>query len=219
MTSPISPDHASQHPLSLGRGGRAGDWFEANARAVSIAGAAVLLAAGAAAAYRWNAGTKAQRAETALYQAQATAGASSDPRQAERSLRDVATRYAGTPGGAQAELLLAQSLYDAGRFQEGLTLLQRSKPPAEFSEAVQLLTAAGQEGLGRGVEAGRIYESLAGREGVAERRRDELRAAAARAYALGNDRGAALRVWRQILGTAKGQVADEARVRVGELTS
>jgi thioredoxin-like negative regulator of GroEL len=217
MSSPISPDRASAHPLSLNRGGRAADWFESNARAVTVAAVAVLVAGGAAAAYRWNGNTKAQRAETALYQAQAAAGPSGDPRQAERALRDVATRYAGTASGTQAQLLLAQSLYDAGRYQDGLTVLQRGNPPAEFNEAVQLLTAAGHEGLGRGADAARIYESIAAGDGVSERRRDELRAAAARAYVLGNDRTSALRLWKQILGAGTGPLKEEARVRVGEL--
>lgn len=215
MSSQLPPEYQAAHPLSMGREGRTSEWFQANARAVSLAGAALALAVVGSVAWRTSERSKGRRAEQALFQAEA--GGAGDPRQAEQALRGVVSRYSGTAGGAQAQLLLAQSLYDQGRYQDGITVLGRGKPPAEFAESVQLLTAAGYEGLGRGGDAARIYETVANSEPRSPQRRSELRAAAARAYALANDRPAALRIWRQIVLDGTGSAVDEARVRVGEL--
>lgn len=218
MSSSLPPEYGVQHPLSTSRESRASDWFGANARAIGIAGAALVVAAVAGVAWRSSERAKNGRAEQALYQAEASL-AQGDASRAEKALGDVATRYRGTSGGAQAQLLLAQTLYDAGRFQDGLAVLGRSKPPAEMADAVQLLTAAGYEGAGRPLDAARIYERLADASGVIPSRVAELRAAAARAYQLGNDRVAASRVWRTIAGGPSGPLVDEARVRLGELTA
>lgn len=217
MSSQIPPEYQAAHPLSMTREGRTSEWFQANARVLGLTGVALALTAVGATAWRASERSKGQRAEQALFQAEASGGG--EPRLTEQALRSVVTRYSGTSGGAQAQLLLAQSLYEQGRYQEGVTVLGRGKPPAEFAEAVQLLTAAGYEGLGRGANAARIYESLANSASRSAQRRSELRAAAARAYTLANDREAALKVWRQIAADGSGPVVDEARVRIGELAA
>lgn len=218
MTSSPPPEYGAQHPLSTNRENRTAEWFISNARTLGIIGAVIAVAAVGSVAWRSSERAKAARAEQALYQAEGSL-AQADPAQAERSLREVATRYSGTAGGSQAQLLLAQTLYDAGRYQDGLAVLTRSKPPAELAEAVELLTAAGYEGSGRSADAGRIYERLADRSGTVATRAAELRAAAGRAYQLANDKTAALRVWRLIASGPSGPLVDEARVRVGELTA
>jgi len=215
MASTAQPEYHAPHPMSQNRDGRAADWLRDHGRALSIGVAALGVLAIGGVAWRGSERAKAQRAEQALYQAQASA--QGNPATAERGLRDVATRYGGTAGGAQATLRLAQALYDQGRFQDGLTALGRAKPPQEFGDAVRLLTAAGYEGIGRGGDAGKLYEELSATPNLAARRRDELRAAAARAYQLANDRAAAVRVWESILASGSGSSVDEARVRLGEL--
>lgn len=218
MTSTLPPESHAPHPLSTSRDGRATDWVRDNGRVLGIVGGvfAVVLLGGVA--WRSSERAKAQRAEQALYQAESSL-TRGDPSQAERSLRDVATRYGNTSGGAQAQLMLTQTLYEQGRYQDGLNVLNRTKPPAQFVDAFRLLTAAGYEGIGKGGDAGKLYEELATSRGVVPRRRDELRSAAARAYQLGNDRASALRVWRQVVAGGTGSEVDEARVRVGELTA
>jgi hypothetical protein len=91
--------------------------------------------------------------------------------------------------------------------------------PDEFADGVRSLRAAGLEGVGRPAEAAKVYEELAGAKGVVARRRDELRAAAARAYELAGDRAAATRLWRQIVTDNGSSLVDEARVRAGELSA
>ena len=62
-------------------------------------------------------------AERAFFDAQAPL-ANQDLAAAERNLRQVATRYDGTAGGAQAQLALAEMLYDQGKYQDGLNALK-----------------------------------------------------------------------------------------------
>jgi hypothetical protein len=217
MASTLEPEVQPSHPLSRGSDDRAGDWVRANGRVLGI-GVALVAAAGLGGlVWRTTERNKAERAERAFFEAQASAqgGAAA----AERAMRPLTTRYAGTPGGAQATLILVQSLYDQGKFQDGLAVLGRADVPKEFADGVQLLRAAGLEGAGRPAEAAKVYGDLAGAAGLPARRRDELRAAAARAHVLGGDRAAARRLWEQIVSDNASPLVDEARVRVGELSA
>jgi tetratricopeptide (TPR) repeat protein len=214
MASTIQPDLEPSHPLSRSDD-PAGDWLRAHGRAVSI-GLGLLVAAGLGGVlWRTTERSKAERGDRAFYEAQASA--QGGPAATERAMRPLVTRYAGTPAGSQAELLLVQALYDQGKFQDGLAVLDRTKLSSEFSDGGELLRAAGLEGIGRQAEAAKVYERLAGTSGLVARRRDELRASAARAYQLGGDRASARRLWEQIIRDAGSTIADEARVRVGEL--
>jgi tetratricopeptide (TPR) repeat protein len=217
MASTLEPDVQPSHPLSRGSDDRAGDWLRAHGRAVGVTIGLVVAAGLGGLLWRTTERNKAEQAERAFFQAQSAA--QGGPAAVERAMRPLSTRYAGTPGGAQATFLLVQSLYDQGKYQEGVTLLSRAKVSDEFATAARLLNAAGLEGAGRPVEAAKIYEQLAGGTDVVARRRDELRADAARAYQLGGNRAAALRLWQQILTDNRSTVVDEARVRVGELSA
>lgn len=217
MASTLEPDLQPSHPLSRGSGDPAGDWVQANGRAIGI-GVAVLVAAGLGAlVWQSTERSKAERAERAFFEAQSSA--QGGPAAMERAMRPLVTRYAGTAGGSQAELLLVQSLYDQGKYQDGLNVLARSKLADEFADGGQLLKAAGLEGSGRPAEAAKIYEQLAGETGLVARRRDDLRASAARAYQLAGDRASARRLWQRILDDNGSPLVDEARVRLGELSA
>jgi hypothetical protein len=214
MASTVQPDLEPSHPLSRSDD-PAGDWLRAHGRAVSI-GLGLLVAAGLGGIlWRTTERSKADRADRAFYEAQASS--QGGPAAVERAMRPLVTRYAGTPAGSQAELLLVQALYDQGKFQDGIAVLDRTKLSAEFSDGGELLRAAGLEGIGRPADAAKVYERLAGTTGLVARRRDDLRAAAARAYQLAGDRVSARRLWEQIIRDAGSTIADEARVRVGEL--
>ena len=214
MASTVQPDLEPSHPLSRSDD-PAGDWLRAHGRAVSI-GLGLLVAAGLGGVlWRTTERSKAERADRAFYEAQSSA--QGGPAALERAMRPLVTRYAGTPAGSQAELLLVQALYDQGKFQDGLAVLDRTKLSADFADGGELLRAAGLEGTGRPADAAKVYERLAGTSGLVARRRDELRASAARAYQLAGDRTSARRLWEQIIRDAGSTIADEARVRVGEL--
>jgi predicted negative regulator of RcsB-dependent stress response len=194
------------------------DWARLHARQIATGAIVVAAIAGGAALYKWNATGTASRADDAFAQAQAPL-ATRDLAAAERQLRQVATQYDGTNGGAQAQLLLAQVLFDQGKFQQGLDVLrQADDAPAALKPAVRLLTAAGQEGLGKHGEAARLYEQAAA-DSRGDTRELELRASAARAYQQAGDRAAAVRIWTDLANREGAPIADEARVRLGELTA
>ena len=217
MASTLQPDVQPSHPMSRGSDDPAGEWMRANGRVVGV-GVAVVAAAGLGALlWQTTERSKAERAERAFFEAQ-SAG-QGGPAAVERVMRPLVTRYGGTPGGSQAELLLVQSLYDQGKYQDGLGILARTKLSAEFADGGELLKAAGLDGAGRPVEAAKAYEQLAGAAGLAARRRDDLRASAARAYQLAGDRASARRLWQHIVTDNASPLVDEARVRVGELSA
>jgi predicted negative regulator of RcsB-dependent stress response len=217
MASTLEPDLQPSHPLSRRSDDSAGDWLRVHGRSVGIGVAAIAAAGLGGLLWRTTERNKAERAERAFFEAQTAA--QGGPPAVERAMRPLSTRYPGTAGGAQATLLLVQSLYDQGKYQDGLGILARSKLPDEFADGAQLLNAAGLEGAGRAAEAARVYERLAGATGLVARRRDELRASAARAYQLAGDRASARRLWQQIVTDNASPLVDEARVRVGELSA
>jgi hypothetical protein len=217
MASTLEPDVQPSHPLSRKSDDPAGDWMRANGRLLGIVGAVAVAAGLGGVIWRSTERTKGQRAERAFFEAQGAA--QGGPAALERAMRPLTTRYSGTAGGAQAALLLVQSLYDQGKFQDGLNVLARTKVPDEFEDGTEFLKAVGLEGAGRPLEAAKVYEQLAAAPGIAPRRRDDLRAGAARAYELGGDRAAAARSWQQIVTDGSGPRVDEARIRVGELSA
>ena len=194
------------------------DWFRLHSTKVVAGMGLVVLVGGGYMAWRAYAAGQEARAERAFFEAQAPVAAR-DLAAAERALRSVATRYDGTAGGAQAQLQLAQILFDQGKYQEGIQVLEgASDAPAALRPSVRMLQAAGQEGLGKPAEAARIYEQLATDE-QAEARKSELRANAARAYQQAGQAEPARKIWQELSQQDNNPLADEARVRLGELTA
>jgi predicted negative regulator of RcsB-dependent stress response len=194
------------------------DWFRLHSTKVATGMGLVVLAGGGYMAWRAYSAGQETRAERAFFEAQAPM-ASRDLPAAERALRQVATRYDGTAGGAQAQLQLAQLLFDQGKYQEGLQVLEdASDAPSALEASVRMLQAAGQEGLGKPAEAARIYEELAGDEEAAARKA-ELRANAARAYQQAGQAEPARKIWQDLAQQENNPLADEARVRLGELSA
>src|SRR5438477_10079696 len=69
---------------------------------------------------------KAQRAETAYFQARQSEAAGNLPL-AVSDLQKVANRYEGTRAGTQSALSLAQVLYDQKKFKEGVAVLNKAE--------------------------------------------------------------------------------------------
>ena len=212
-TSRLAP--SSPHSLDSGTD-RAGEWFRAHGRALGAVGVTLAAVLGGAMVWLSSNSGKATRADAAFAAASAPL-ATNDVATAQRELRQVATQYDGTAGGAQAQLLLAQLLYDAGKYQEGLDVLkQADDAPAPMRTGVLALTAAGYEGLDRFGEAGKRYEDAAAAASTEAQKRD-LRANAARAYQRAGDVAASRRLWEPLANEESSPYADEARVRLGEL--
>lgn len=213
---PSEPVEAPPVSGVVGRssGDAAGEWLERNGRALGIAGLVAALAVAGGYAYRASSRASAERADRSLYEAEARY-AQGDP-SATQALQQVTSRYGDTPAGAHARALLAQAYYDQGKYAQGLQVLGTGSAPADWRESTERLRAAGLEGSGRYKDAAAAYEQLAGT--ASPDAKSSLLAEAARVYGEGGDVANARRLWQQLIDAgSRGGVADEARVRLGEL--
>ncbi|MFL5465160.1 MAG: tetratricopeptide repeat protein [Gemmatimonadaceae bacterium] len=160
---------------------------------------------------------KAQRAESAYFQARQSAAAGNLPL-AISDLQKVVTRYEGTPGGTQAALTLAQAYYGQKKFKEGLAVLKKAeeKAPDDFRAAVHVLEAAGHEELKEHVQAAEQYAEAA-RVTRFPADKADYRAAAARSYVAAGKTAEAKAIWTDLVKDEASPVAPEARIRLGEL--
>lgn len=190
------------------------DWLNENATKVVTGVAVVVVVLGGVWFMRSNSAKKDSRAAMAFSQAQ---GAATQP-ELEKQLADVGTRYKGTAPGTEASIAVAQMQFDAGKYQDGMATLDKIDAPSSMQNAVKLLKAAGNEGLNKYAEAAKLYEDVANATGpLAEK--TQYQASAARAYQAGSDKASALRIWTELAKVEGLGVADEARVRIGELSA
>src|SRR5690348_2761826 len=94
-------------------------WFESNSRFVGILLGGVAVVAASTWFYLRSGQIKRLNAERGLSQARQSLSAG-NAALASTDLQKVASRYVGTPGGAQAAMLLAQISYDQAKYVEGL---------------------------------------------------------------------------------------------------
>ena len=212
MSSPIPPGR----PIRPTSAESSTDWLQRHAREIVLAVAAVAVVGGGFFAYRQISAGNEQRAEQALFAAQQTA-MTAEPEQGVQALQQVVTGHGGTSAGAQAALQLAQLLYDQGKYDEGLRVLDGvSGSHREFGASIQALVGAGHEGSGRYADAAAAYRRAAEAARFDEDRQSYL-TEAARVLALAGDREGAIRIWTEIADDPTSPHAPEARVRLGEL--
>jgi predicted negative regulator of RcsB-dependent stress response len=162
---------------------------------------------------------KEQRAEQSLVAAARSFQSGNMPL-AQSDLEKLVARYGSTSAGSQARLLLAQILYDQGKVDSGLKVLEDvgSGPGGAFQASVHGLRAAGLEQSGKNAEAGAEYERAAGAaRGDVER--DSYRADAARAFTAAGDTAKAVSIWQALAANEESPVSAEAKLRIGELTA
>src|SRR5438132_3388125 len=100
------------------------DWTKLNSRALSIAGTIVVLAAIVFWFYSRSRALQVANAERALANAQQSV-ASGNMALAQTDLQKVFSRYDNTSAGVQAAMLLAQLDYNQGKYQDGISVLQK----------------------------------------------------------------------------------------------
>lgn len=193
------------------------EWFQVNSKL--LGGVAVGLAVIAAGYwfYLRSEQIKTVNAERALNQAEQslqsgnTALASSD-------LQRVIGRYAGTPAGTQAAMLLAQTEYNAGKYQDGIKALESVASKAGLSEAsVRSLIGDGYSQMGKSSDAAKAYEQAA-QATEFPNEKTYYRAKAARSFTAAGDIGNARKLWTELASSDKpNAVSAEARVRLAEL--
>jgi tetratricopeptide (TPR) repeat protein len=196
------------------------DWFQLYSRQISWAVLVLAAIAGGGWFYMRSKNLKAERAEKALFVAEQSIPGNLPL--AESDLRKLIVRYDGTQAAMQAQLALAQLLYDQGKYQEGVAELKKAVPKLEsskdFASSAHLLQAAGYEQLKKFLEAGNEYMSAA-KTARFDSDRQRYESFAARSFQLGGRVEDAKRIWTRLAADSKGTVAGEARVRLGELTA
>jgi outer membrane protein assembly factor BamD (BamD/ComL family) len=192
-------------------------WLQTNSRTLAIAGAVVVAAGLGIYGVRASDAKKRANASTALYAAQAplSEGRLEDARTA---LAGVASRYKGTTAGEQAVLLLAQTLYDEGKFAEGITALQggRSSASSAFAAPMEAMIAAGFEAQSDFAQAAQHYANAAKVAG-SELERDSYLLSQARQTMAAGQRSEAIALFEALRAKESSPYAQEAAVRLGEL--
>lgn len=186
----------------------------------SILALAVGAGALAIGAYFYNSAqaTKNVAGERAYFQAQQSIASGNVPL-ATTDLRKASDRYRGTPAGSQATFALAQLLYDQGKYAEGITALERVEAGSDAERASkEALIAAGLEGRGSFAEAAARYQAAA-KATQFRGERDLLRASAARALMAAGKKAEARALWTELATDKDGALADEAKIRLGELNA
>jgi predicted negative regulator of RcsB-dependent stress response len=215
MTSPIiSKSAGSESSFEA-----VSDWLQLHSRQVSWAVIGLVVVVGGGWFYTRAQSLKAERAENAYEAAQQSIAAGNMPL-AESDLRKMITRYEGTPAANQAELVLAQLLFEEGKYEDGIAELQKAVPKLEsskdFGSAAHLLLAAGYEQTRKFVQAATEYESAA-KAARFDADRQRYQEFEAEDYLLAGRKDDAKRIWTALAADSKGTVAGEARMRLGEL--
>src|SRR5215471_21678007 len=100
------------------------DWTKINARVLTIGAAIVVVVAAGYWFYARSKEIQSANAEKALLQAKQSISAG-NLALAQSDLQKVFSRWESTPAGVEAAMLLAQIDFDAGKYQDGLTKLQK----------------------------------------------------------------------------------------------
>jgi predicted negative regulator of RcsB-dependent stress response len=192
----------------------AADWFTANRKLVTLVLGGAAAVAASIFLYRTMDASKREKASTALYQAQAQG----TPAAAETQLERVVKSYGGTTSGQQAALVLAQLRYDAGKFDEGIKGLEREMGSAgtEFKASFESMIAMGYEAQGKHPEAAEHF----GKAAAATRfdaERAQLEANQARHLMAAGKMAEAKAIWQKFVDRDDAQLAQEGRVRLGEI--
>jgi predicted negative regulator of RcsB-dependent stress response len=197
------------------------DWTRINARALTMGAAIVAIAAAGYWFYMRSKEIQAGNAEKALLQAKQSLTAG-NLALAQSDLQKVFSRYGSTAAGVEAAMLLSQMDFDAGKYQDGISRLEKAagtSAAARNEPTIRSLEGDGYAQMGKLAEAGKAYESAADASNF-ENEKSFIRAKAARTYQAAGDTAKARSIWTSLLNNPKAQsMASEARVRLGELTA
>ena len=151
-------------------------WVQDHSRQLLIGAVAIAALAGGFALYDRNKASEALRAEQALSTAERSVYSGNLPL-AQSDLRKVLERYDGTPAAERASLLMAQVLYDQGKFNDGIKQLQGLTGSDALGASAEGLIATGYEAQGKFKEAAEHYGKAAA-AATFEADRDSFRAPA-----------------------------------------
>jgi predicted negative regulator of RcsB-dependent stress response len=195
------------------------DWFHINSRWVGI-GAAAVLVAGAIAWYIPRARIqKNENADKQLLAAKQSINSGNEPL-AESDLKKVVDRYAGTPSGTEAGLLLAQLRLTKGDAGGAVTVLKDLAGKAGSGPSAATVHGLLGDALSQAnqtAEAAAEYARAAALTSMPNER-TLLLTKAGHAYMAAGRREEARKVWESVAAQQENpQLAAEARLRLGEL--
>jgi tetratricopeptide (TPR) repeat protein len=196
------------------------EWAGDHARELSFGALAIVTIAAAMWLYGYSTRRNMIRAEVLLNQAETSLAAQRVP-EAQTQLERLVRGYEGAPAAGQGLLRLSQVLFDQGKFDEGVKQLEGAFGEYEkgpFAVAVRQMAGAGYEQLGQPAKAAERYAEASAKSEL-NSERDELNARAARAWANAGKKDEAIRLWRAIAAKPGHPMANEARIRLGELTA
>jgi predicted negative regulator of RcsB-dependent stress response len=213
-TRSVSSAHSSDDPIES-----VSTWFQSNGKLIGsmVAGAAAV--AVLIFGYRSYTGSTREKASQALYKAQGPF-AEGKLDEARTELDKVATRYASTPSGQQASVLLAQVLYEQKKYDEGIKALEKAlgSSSADFRATIEAMIAAGYEMKASWADAAAHYgKASAAAQFPADKHQYE--AAQARSLTSGGKVAEARTLWESLAALDGDPVQQEANVRLGELAA
>lgn len=197
------------------------DWIQANTRAVTIG--AIIVVAGGAGYWFYTRSVEIKRlnAERGLNQAKQSIAAG-NAALAATDLQRVATRYTGTPAGAQAAMLLAQQNFDQDKFEEGLAALrpyQTASAAGRSLASIWSLTGDGLLSQAKVDEAVAAFRKAADATDYAGEKALHL-SKAARALQMAGKNAEAMDLWEELRNDPEASlVHSEADIRLGELAA
>ncbi len=192
------------------------DTFQLYRKQISATAIVVAVVVGGVFLWQANTARKNSQAEKAFYDAM-TLASQNDPKAADE-LAKVTKRYSGTPGGIQAAMLLAQSKFDTGKYDEGQAALDGLSSLGAFASGVEALKAAGYEGQQKYDKAAEHYLAAVAKASL-QGEKDFLKGEAARALSEAGKKAEAIKLWGELADKSDSPMASEAKVRMGELTA
>jgi predicted negative regulator of RcsB-dependent stress response len=197
------------------------DWTRINSKLLTTGAVVVAVAAAGYWLYLRSSQIQAANAERALLTAKQSMTAGNMPL-AQKDLQNVYAKYGSTSAGVQAAMLLAEIDYDAGKVQDGISILQKvagSSAASGVESTILSLEGDGQAQLKKFAEAAKAYEDASHATSFETEVSFHL-AKAARAYEAGGNVAKAKEIWTKLLNDPKAQtMSAEARVRLGELSA
>ena len=197
------------------------DWIQANTRAVTIG--AILVVAGGAGYWFYTRSVEIKRlnAERGLNQAKQSLAAG-NAALAATDLQRVATRYKGTPAGAQAAMLLAQHNFNQDKFDDGLKVLQPYQTAGAAGASLGSIWSLTGDGL---LSQAKVDEAVAAFRKAADAtpypgEKAVHLSKAARSLQMAGKNAEAKELWERLKADPGASlVHSEADVRLGELAS
>lgn len=138
---------------------------------------------------------------------------------AKADLTKVADNFKGTPAGVEASMMLAQVLFEEGKYDEGIKRLETAKSGSgadAFQASLESLMGEGFMDLKKFDDAAKHYMAAADKTPFAADK-DIYQADAARAYTAGGKAADAIKLWTALAAKTDSPVRGEAHIRLGEL--